>query len=67
MMIIAVNLKSLLQVKVLAEDGTYVDLEEEKEYSVVKLTNIFLEYWGMHHTFVGDPKLHRKRGRRVQV
>ena len=31
--------------KVLAEEGTYVDLEEEKEYSVVKLTNIFLEYW----------------------
>jgi len=25
----------ILQVKVLAEDGTYVDLEEEKEYSVV--------------------------------
>jgi len=25
----------LVQVKVLAEDGTYVDLEEEKEYSVV--------------------------------
>merc|ERR1712192_134861 len=25
----------LVQVKVLTEDGTYVDLEEEKEYSVV--------------------------------
>ena len=65
--IIAVNLKSLLQVKVLTEEGTYVDLEEEKEYSVVKLTNIFLEYWGTLLSFAGDPKLHRKWGRRVQV
>ena len=38
--IIAVNLKSLLQVKVLTEEGTYVDLEEEKEYSVVTLKHL---------------------------
>ena len=52
----------------LSEDGTYVDLEEEKEYSVV---NIFL--LGLHvlafllGPFVGDPKLHCQRGGRVQV
>ena len=50
--IIAVNLKSLLQVKVLAEEGTYVDLKEEKEYSVVKLTNIFLA--GLEYSNIGE-------------
>ena len=38
--------------KVLAEEGTYVDLEEEKEYSVVKLTNIFLA--GLEYSNIGE-------------